>query len=274
MAVARTKLVQYRTSTVTTDVTEAMRKLEARAHELGNVRIGFQGTSKGSHLWDAVRTQPGPTRCKPEWSMVPTGREVYLSLHFTEDEGEDAAATRRERELATLWGLAIPLGFTPFTRHPLPGDGDDVFHFLGPWRTLYDHLTSVFRGEEAWPSVACAAQSDVGAWQGVHPMERFVQAQLHRIGINIGPVDGIMGDVTTEGIRRAGLHGMPLDKVAEGLLKMQLPEPPPNTSRIGHVVVPGKNLSIVCFGQVTSTRTPTGATLDINGPGRVVVDIT
>lgn len=273
MAVARTNLVQYRTATLTSDLSEAMRKLEGRAHELGNVRLDFKSTGKGAHQWDVVRTHPGPTHCKPEWSMIPTGREVYLGLRFIEDEGEDAEITRRERELATLWGLAIPLGFTPWVRYPLPGDGDDVFHYLGPWKILYDHLLSVGRGEEAWPSVACAAQSDVGAWQGSHPMERFVQAQLHRIGINIGPVDGQIGDVTAEGIRRAGFHGKPLDKVAEGLLKMQLPEALPDTSKIGHVVVPGKNLSIVCSGQVTSTRTPTGAKLDINGPGRVVVDI-
>ena len=273
MAVARTKLVQYRTSTVTSDVTEAMRGLESRASELGNVRIDFKGTGKGSHHWDSVRAHRGPTGCKPEWSMLPTGREVYLGLSFIEDEGEDAELTRRERELATLWGLAIPLGFTPWRRYPLPGEGDEVFHFLGPWKMLYDHLIGVGRGEEAWPSVACAAQSDVGAWQGVHPMERFVQAQLHRIGINVGPVDGLIGDVTAEGVRRAGFHGQALDVVAEGLLKMQLPEAPKSTSQIGHVVVPGKNLSIVCSGQVASTRTPTGATLGITGPGRIVVDI-
>lgn len=274
MAVTRTKLVQYRTSAITSDVSEAMRKLESRAHEFGNVRIGFKSTSKAAHEWGAVRDHPGPTHCKPEWSMVPSGREVYLDLRFIEDEGEDAEETRPERELATLWGLAIPLGFTPWLRYPLPGPGDDVFHFLGPWQTLYDHLISIGRGEEAWPSVACAAQSDVGAWQGSHPTERFVQAQLHRVGINIGPVDGQIGEVTAEGIRRAGFHGQALDKVAEGLVKMQIPSPGPDEEeKTGHVLVPGKNLSIVCSGQVASTRTPTGATLDIKGPGRVVVDI-
>lgn len=272
MAVARKNLVQYRTATVTPDVAESMRKLESRAAELGNVRVDFRGTSKNHHGWNIVKQNPGATGCKPQWSMVPTGREVYLRLTFLNDDGDEA--TRAERELATLWGLAVPLGFTPWMRYPLPGEGDNVFHVLGPWQILYDHLVSIGRGEEAWPSVACAAQSDVGAWQGLHPVERFVQAQLHRIGINIGPIDGQIGEVTAEGLKRTGLHGKSLTEAAEKLINMQLPKPPQDKPNIGHVVVPGKNLSIVCSGQVAATRTATGAKLDIQGPGRIVVDVT
>lgn len=271
MAIARTKLVQYRTTSITPDLADAMRKLEARAAEHRNVRIQFKGSTKAEHSWSRLRGELGPTGCAPEWSMVPAGREVYLHAEYIEDEGEEK--TRPERELALLWGLTVPLGFTPWIRYPLPGVGDDVFHFLGPWQIMYDHLVGVGRGEEAWPSIACAAQVDVGAWEGGRPLERFVQSQLHRVGLNVGPVDGVVADVTLEAIRRINLSDRPLTEVAQGLLTLQRPEPEPTEEQIGHVVVPGKNLSIVCTGQVTSTRTATGAKLNVGGPGRFVVDI-
>jgi len=272
MTLARTKLVQYRTASITPDLTEILRKLETRAAEHGNLKIQFSSTSKNSHGWDVLRVTPGPTGCAPEWSMVPGGREVYLRCEFIEDDGEEE--TRRNRELNVLWGFAVPLGLTPWLRYPLPGKGDDVFHYLGPWQILYDHLLSVGRGEEAWPSVACAAQVDVGAWTGNHPLERFVQSQLHRMGVNCGPEDGIVGPVTSTAIQRVGLHARPLTEVAQKLLAMQRPQPPETGEEcVGHIIVPGKNLSIVCSGQVAATRTATGAALGIEGPGRVIVDI-
>ena len=271
MGIARTKLVQHRMASLTPDPAEALRVLEKRAAEHDNVQIKFEGTSKAQHAWANLKSMMGPTQCKPPWSMVPSGREVYLSLLLGEDELDEE--TRAERELATLWALAIPCGFVPWLRYPLPGRGDNVFHYLGPWQVLYDNLLALGRGEEAWPSVACAAQCDVGSWEGNHPLERFAQSQLHRIGVNVGPMDGRVGPTTHTGLQRAGLVDLPLSKAAEKLVAMQLPRDRRQERRnTGHLVAPGQNLSIVVSGQVAAQRTTSGATLTIDGPGRLVVD--
>lgn len=272
MTTSRERLIQYRQASITSDLAKAMRKLEARASKVGNIRITFSSYAKPSMSWDSVRESPGATGCKPEWSMMPSGREVTLGIKLLDDDGDELS--RAERELATLWGLAIPLGFTPWDRYPLPGPTAGLMHFLGPWQILYDHLLSLGRGEEAWPSVASAAQVDVGMWEGPKALERLIQAQLHRIGINVGPIDGMMGSITTEGLKRTGLVNLPLQEIAEKLVKMQPPKPKdPDQQRIGHVVLPDPNFSIVCSGQVSSTKSATGAALTIKGPGRIVVDI-
>lgn len=269
---SRERLVQYRRASLTADTAEAMRLLESKAAKVGNLRLEFSGPGRQDLIWEKVRENPGPTGSKPEWSMLPSGREVYLKLHFAKDEGPEES--RDERALAMLWALAIPAGFTPWNRYPLPGVGDNVFHYLGPWQVLYDHLLSLGRGEEAWPSVAAACQTDVGTWEGPRGPERFLQAQLHRLGINVGPIDGIIGEVTTAGLQRAGLSNVPVSEAAEKLTKMQPPKPKdPDQQHIGHVVIPSHKFSIVCSGQVFSTKTATGAALTIKGAGRVVLDI-
>jgi len=205
--------------------------------------------------------------------MVPSGREVSLSLIFKEDEVPSDVA--KAHEIATLWALAIPCGFTPYQRYPTPNSShDDLFHCFGPWQILYDHLVSEGRGEEAWPSLCAAAQSDVGAWQGERKVERFIQAQLHRVGVNVGPIDGQVAHRTLTGLKRLGLDGMALEDAAVKLIGMNSIEHESQDRRIGHIVVPGQNASIVCSGQVYSTKTATGAALTIDGPGRVILDLT
>jgi len=270
--ISRERLIQYRQAAITSDMAEAMRKLEARAAKLGNVRIQFGGTPKVDMSWERVSEDPGLTGCQPEWSMKPSGREVTLGLQIIDDEGEEK--TRKERELALLWGLAIPCGFTPWDRYPMPTSTAGLMHYLGPWQVLYDHLLSLGRGEEAWPSLASACQVDAGTWEGPKALERFIQAQLHRNGINVGPIDGMMGEVTTEGLKRTGLLNLPLTETAEKLVTMQPPKPKdPEKQLVGHVVLPDPSFSIVCSGQISSTKSATGAALTIKGPGRIVVDI-
>ena len=110
-------------------------------------------------------------------------------------------------DLRSLWSIAIPLGFTPWSRWPVPGELDDLFHFAGPWQQVVDRLLAEGRGELAWQSACCAASCDVGAWKGDRELERFVQAQLHRVGANPGSLDGVVGRRTVDALNSIGLSG-------------------------------------------------------------------
>jgi hypothetical protein len=190
-----------------------------------------------------------------------------LRIKFT-----DRSATRWE-EVSTLWGLAVPLGFVPWNRYPMPGQADEAFHFIGPWQGLYDHLLGEGRGELAWPSVCCAAQVDIGRWQGDKPVERLVQAQLHRLGYHCGPVDGEIGPRTIEALRIIGLHSKSLDETASALMEYEPPEVSEAQRATGHIIVPGRQLVVSTSGKVYSTKTRQGAALTIDGPGRLIVDV-
>jgi hypothetical protein len=266
----RLDLVHYRKGSLTSDTVEALRHLELRTAKADKSFV-LHVSSRGleSMKWGEVRENPGPTGCRPEWSAVPTGREIYLRLEINDDQGHPDS--KRERELALLWGLAIPLGFTPWVRYPLPGPGDDVFHYYGPWRSLMDSLMGMGRGEEAWPSFCCAAQVDVGAWEGNRPTERFVQAQLHRMGYNHGPVDGMVGPRTETALKGAGLHGLALSEAAKKLTSLESKPAQRTKKRKGHIVLPETNFSITSYGQVRTIQTAQGAAVELDGPGRIII---
>jgi hypothetical protein len=176
-------------------------------------------------------------------------------------------------DLRSLWSIAIPLGFTPWSRWPVRGDLDDLFHFAGPWQQVVDRLLAEGRGELAWQSACCAAACDVGVWDGDRDLERFVQAQLHRVGANPGAVDGVVGRRMAAALSSVGLAG-DLDAAAAELSGRTGPSgarPDPSGRWTGHVSIPGMT-SIATYGKAASVRIPGGAALTIEGPGRVVID--
>lgn len=268
MRVQRTSLVAYQGSVVTPDVAEALRHLEIAAADRGGIRISYTGTPRTDLNWES---KAGPTECPPHLSMRPTGREVLLKAELESYEG--APELRREAEIAVLWGLAIPLRFLPWKRHPTPGGGDTVFHYLGPWQTLHDHLLSEGRGEIAWASVCAAAQVDVGSWYGTKMVERFVQAQLHRIGFACGPIDGEIGPRTAGAIQALGMQGIALKELAQALAKIRDPRRHGSGRRLGHLVLPGDDVSVVSYGEVAVAKTQHGASVTVDGPGRFVVSV-
>lgn len=266
-----TNLVQFKKGVFTPDTVEILRRLEQRVLSL-NATLSIEGPSPEVRSWDDVRKSPGPTGLPPEWSAVLTGREVYLRLSVKDDQEHEGS--RRERELAMLWAVAVPLGLVPFTRYPLRGPHDQVFHFFGAWGTMMDQLLGAGRGEAGWPAFCCAAQLEVDRWEGGRATERLVQAHLHRIGFNVGPIDGIVGNKTQGGIRAANLHSVPLSEVAQRIVEMppQVPKTLEKTVQ-GRLEMPDVDFSIHPFGQVRATRTVRGADLQISGPGRVVLDV-
>lgn len=248
----RQRLMVHKGLSLTGDTVNALKALEEGAHKLAGWRVQYH------------KPEPAEDRAL---SLLPAGREVWLSLVHPE------ASPTPQRALEALWGFAVPLGFTPLSRYPLMGHGSNVFHFLGPWTPLYDRLLAEGRGHLAWPSVCCAAQVDIGVWQGDKEQARFIQAQLHRVGLNVGPVDGVVGARTTAAIETLGLQRPSLAAVAVSLQQAEPPAHPSSVRGKGHVVIPGKDLSIVAYGGVTAVRTTHGASLDIRGPGRLIVDI-
>jgi hypothetical protein len=269
---SRLQRIQYNKLTVTTDTASALRQLEKRAESLKTIRLNVEGPTLDQMTWGQVRKNPGPTHLPPEWSAVPTGREVYLSVENLTDQ--EPKESKNERALATLWAIAVPLGFTPFGRYPLPGAYSNVFHFMGPWDILMEHMLGAGRGEAAWPGFCAAAQADVGAWEGSHQTERYIQGHLHRLGYNCGAVDGLVGNSVVASLKAAGMSGKPLVDVAEELANRSTPtKRQPRKSVEGTMTLPDVDFSIHTYGQVRTIRTPTGALLSVMGSGRIVVDI-
>lgn len=267
----RTPLVPLRKTLVTPDVAEAVRQLEVRAATIEGARLVFAGPTPDRFSWVGAKADPGPSGCPPHASMRPTGREVHLRLQLTGLSGIDAAG-RRQREVEVLWGLAVPCGFIPWTRYPVAGVGDDLFHFFGPWQVLYDALLGEGMGEVAWPSLCAAAQGDVGRWGGDRGVERFVQAQLHRLGMPCGPVDGVISDRVLGALRALGLKGLRLDEAATRLSRMDLPEAPLEHRKHGFISVAGA-ATAVAAGKVAVMRIPQGFAFTVDGPGRVILDV-
>lgn len=258
----------YRSSVVTPDTAEALRLLEVNAAKTGNVLIGFRGAPKVTLNWKGPL---GPTNCPPQISLRPTGREVYLRVHLQGFKGTPEA--QKEAELITLWGLAIPLGFTPWSRYPIPGPHEEVFHFFGPWKSLFDNLCSEGLGEYAWASVCAAAQSDVGTWEGDRVSERFVQAQLHRLGLHCGPINGIIEEEVIIALRALGFQGKALEEMIPALAKFQAPNKTDSTRRMGQILLPGDDVSVVSYGDIAITRTKQGTMLAVDGPGKIIVTV-
>ncbi|MDB4278217.1 hypothetical protein N9917_01305 [Deltaproteobacteria bacterium] len=262
--------IVYRSSAITPDTAEVLRLLEQRAAKYGNVLIEYKGPDRYA-TWDTMKG-PNPTQTPAHLSLRPAGREVSLRARIKDWEGSEEG--RRQAEVNLTWELAVPLGFVPWDRYPLPSDSDTVFNYFGIWRRLHDQLCGEGRGELAWPSVVAAAQTDAGTWEGDRSTERFVQGQLHRLGAPCGPVDGIIGERTQLAIRFLGLHGMSLDELAKHLRGTPTPQSDnPGERQFGYIVLPGWKVLANSYGEVHTTHIPQGVALTVDGPGRIVIDV-
>lgn len=248
----RISLQRYGPLTVTPDTAKKLEKLEDSAKEFG-FRIGYEQPS---------REDETPS----ELSLISAGRSFRVNVQFPEKR-------LREHELAALWSVVVPLKITPHNRDPVPGHKDDWFHFLGPWRVLYESMIAEGRGHLAWSSVCIAAQVDVGVWRGDRTTERFVQAQLHRIGMHCGPVDGRIGPRTSSVIRSLGVHGADLQTLAKDLIQRSTVSRKKEKRTFGHIVIPDRDFEVSAWGGIQSAEIPNGVTLSIEGPGRVVVEV-
>lgn len=258
-----TTLQPYRQTVVTPDTYEAMCRLERAAHEHGDITLSYGGVPAKLASWEGVDQDAGPLGLSSWKSMRPTGREVYLRI--------ESPKMVPDHKIAVLWSLAVPLGFVPWDRYPVPSPTSHVFHYLGPWSTVGDFLHGEGRGDLAWPSMVCAAQVEVGTWGGNQIIERTVQMHLHRLGIHCGPVDGIIGPVTIAAMKALGMGGMEISRVAEDLAKMALPSAPREDRVRGHVVLGGYPMEAFSSGGVRTVETRQGYALTVDGPGRLIL---
>tara|TARA_Y100000310_G_scaffold51341_1_gene47331 strand:+ start:1714 stop:2481 length:768 start_codon:yes stop_codon:yes gene_type:complete len=250
----RLQLINYRGFVVTPDARDALVKLEERANETGKWKLVLLGPTVGTGVGNAR-------------SLAPAGREIHLTFRRSDRTQQDA--------LNALWACAVPLGFTPSDRWPRESDTSHVFYFLGPWQSLNDRLLAEGRGHLAWPSVCAAAQVDVGAWKGDKGEERFVQAQLHRLGRNVGPVDGVVGPRTTAGVETLGMKQPSLGLVKEHVRTAKPAETvdQPTVGR-GHLSLPGHKVRVQAFGAVKAQQNgESAAFLVADGQGRVVIEV-
>jgi len=246
----RTRLMLYKGVAVTPDMAKALRALEASAND-----------SK----WKVRFIKPTTTPVHSPISLVPAGREVQLVF---ERDGVDA-----QESLYSAWGCAIPLGFTPKLRDPLVDLGFEVYRYFGLWQALYGKLLAEGRGHLAWSSLCCAAQVDAGVWQGGKEEARFVQTQLHRLGRNCGPIDGVVGQRTAAAIESLALPRGSLAVVGEYLRTAESPATTkPKVSR-GHIHLPGHDLVVAGYGGVNAWPMDNGAGFEVSGPGRIIVDV-
>lgn len=248
----RQSLISFRGFLLTKDTAHAIEVLEGRGAELG-WKVRLLGPAPGSQDGNPM-------------SLIPAGREVHMVF----EQGDSS----KQVSLNALWGCAVPIGFTPKGRYPLADEPDaNVFHYFGPWRTLHDRLLSEGRGHLAWPSVCCAAQCDVGMWQGDREAERLLQAQLHRIGRNCGPIDGVIGVRTASAIQSLGLGQVTIPDLLKHLYQLEEGKRSSSPRQVGHLALPDRQISVTATGGVKVARSKQGAILTVDGPGRVVLDI-
>ena len=244
----RQRLRTYKGLLATADMASALRQLEAQASDRGRWLVKY--------LKPVMKSSP--------LSLLPAGREVHFQFGKT-------GATSQEA-LNAAWGVAVPLGFTPKLRYPQVEPGYQVFYYYGPWQGLHNKLLAEGRGHIAWPSLCCAAQADIGEWKGDKEEARFVQAQLHRIGRNPGPIDGVIGQRTAAAIESLNLPRGSMAVVAEHLRTVE-PVKNPSTSGRGHLLIPGRELVVQGYGGVKAWPTQNGAGFEVSGQGRIVVDV-
>jgi hypothetical protein len=257
----------YRGFFLTDDTAEAIRRLEVALNGRGVLHV--DAARPADTAWEQIRQSPGPTGVTdPRLSMRGSGREVTLRLSRVKDGPADPGMQ------AVLWAAAVPLGFTPLARHPVPGQ--DVFHYYGPWTLMVESLWAEGLGEFAWGSLCCATQLMVGNWHGDRLEERMVQTHLHRVGSPCGPIDGVIGDRTRTALRKVGVGHLPVKKAAEVLANYETKfvEPVSTVAPAhGSVSFPGRSVSVHAYGGARVSTTAEGAKVVLPHGGRVVVSL-
>ena len=127
-------------------------------------------------------------RWNDETSWHTAGRAIDIDLAVWLASG---------KSLADLWELARPLGWVPIISQPDPTRAE-AWHLecRGPWGVVRDRL--------GYEQAALAATLDAGAWRGPGWEHMSLQAQLHRVGLDVGPIDGVVGPRTRQGIAALG----------------------------------------------------------------------
>jgi len=159
--------------------------------------------STRSPEWDG-KTMKNAFVAKPGFSFHNAARSVDIDI------GSLNFPVSPDKQLDTLWDAITPLGWRPVIRRPVEGARESWhFDFFGEWDSVFDLL--------GYKQTAMCACLDIGASSYDRWAWRFIQAQLHRAGHDVGDVDGYPGPRTFSGLNAAGIKCA--EKVSEsGLL--------------------------------------------------------
>lgn len=124
------------------------------------------------------------------------------------------ASVPRDQKLDWLWERAKPLGWRPVIKKADEGKREAWhFDFMGEWAETY--------GRIGYEQTAICATLDLGIGKGIftRPWERWVQAQLHRRGFDVGDVDGYHGPATRKGLKSAKLDHLTPEQLSDALAR-------------------------------------------------------
>lgn len=199
----------------------------------------------------------------PSGVRHPYGRTVSMRV---KGDGGDSV-------ISIGWSLAIPLGFTPFIRYPMRMDGDDIYHYFGHWRAYYDGLCSRGMGGIAWREFITASLVETGQWSGTKRTERTVQANLAKLGLYFGPIDGMVNEETLSAIEAAGLSGKEITEVSTALEGREVQQEKHRGRSTGYILFQDASVAVSGYGSVSYSKTATGYAVTASGKCRLLVDI-
>jgi hypothetical protein len=101
-------------------------------------------------------------------------------------------------QLDEYWKIAVPLGWTPIIKAPTEGASESWhFDYWGEWR----RVKNVF----GYSVASMCAHLDIGIACYGDDEEKLLQSQLQRAGVDIGPIDGMVGTKTKAGAAHVGI---------------------------------------------------------------------
>jgi hypothetical protein len=136
---------------------------------------------------------PGPGQkaafvAEPGKSNHNAGRAVDIDIASLKFPGVPA-----DKQLDKLWELAIPLGFTPIIKEAREGASESWhFDFWGDLRHVYQRY-----GYEVGALCGALLVGHAGQWQSD---ARVMQAHCHRLGKDVGALDGVIGPKTLKAL--------------------------------------------------------------------------
>lgn len=242
----RTKLISMRGIRVVPELAEALRELELALAKVGDVRLKVS-SSDSTELFRA-------------------GRELVLELVSSKYSEKDCRLI--------LWGCAIPVGFTPMDRYPnLNTDTNNVFHFIGEWSSYLSSLLSYGMGEYAWQNVCQVALLDTGMANPRNIEICYIQAQLARIGLYVGNIDGVISEQFHRALMTLGLDKKEHKEVIAILNEKQVSVPQSKEPLNGFITLPEVSFRVSSYGGVSTVQKRNGVEIIIEDSGRLVLDV-